>query len=190
MKSIADCSLGRYLTLKEFCTCTKTYRKYSDKIDPYPKNLETIQALQDLNQYLIDPIVDYFTKEQFQLTYGFCSVDLKKYLNQKDPVTGIKNGCVAPERDQHMAFEINKNGSYYCDRLGAACDFFIGNYPSDRLVNWILEQKLPFDSLYYYGKNRPIHMSYGPQHKRAIWTFTANGTPTRKGIEHWLQPKK
>ena len=49
-----------------------------------------------------------------------------------------------------------------------------------------MAQALPFDSLYFYGAERPIHVSYGPQHKRAIWTFTAQGTPTRRGIEHWL----
>jgi hypothetical protein len=61
---------------------------------------------------------------------------------------------------------------------------------SDRLVEWILEQRLPFDSLYFYGSNRPIHISYGDQHKRDIWTFTAKGTPTRKGIEDWVEAAK
>jgi len=28
-------------------------------------------------------------------------------------------------------------------------------------VEWILEQQLPFDSLYFYGSDRPIHISYG-----------------------------
>lgn len=179
--------LGRYLSLKDFCTCTKTYSKYSAQINPYPKNLETIKALHELNQYIIDPIIDYFSIAQFQLTYGFCSAELKKFLNQKDPQTNIKNGRIDPGRDQHMSHEINKNGQYYCTRLGAACDFLIKNYSSDEVVDWILEQKLPFDSLYYYGKNQPIHISYGFQNKRDIWTFTQAGTPTKKGIEGWLE---
>ncbi|PSB13841.1 hypothetical protein C7B61_01350 [filamentous cyanobacterium CCP1] len=57
---------------------------------------------------------------------------------------------------------------------------------SDRLVEWILEQQLPFDSLYYYGSDRPIHISYGWQQKQEIWAFTKKQTPTRKGIEHWV----
>nr|WP_242025504.1 hypothetical protein [Leptolyngbya sp. FACHB-36] len=130
---------------------------------------------------------DHFGKERFQLTYGFCSINLKRYLNQKDPQTGIKNGRVAPSLDQHMAHEVNRNGKYYCDRLGAACDFRIVELESDRLVKWILEQQLPFDSLYYYGSDQPIHISYGPQRGRNIWTFTKNGTPTRKGIENWIE---
>ncbi|EKQ69204.1 hypothetical protein OsccyDRAFT_1827 [Leptolyngbyaceae cyanobacterium JSC-12] len=159
--------IGQYLTLKEFCTCTQTYQKYADQIDPYPENLEeTIPALEALCHHILDPVIAHFGREQFQLTYGFCSKDLKRFLAQKDPETGIKNGRVDPSRDQHMAHEKNRNGKYYCDplrvtqsaRLGAACDFRIVGLASDplrvthsaRVVECILEQRLPFDSLYYY----------------------------------------
>jgi hypothetical protein len=182
--------IGKYLTLADFCTCTHTYQRYADQINPYPNNLEeTIPALQALCQSILDPIIDHFSKERFQLTYGFCSIDLKRFLAQKDPETGIKNGRVDPSRDQHMAHEKNRNGKYYCDRLGAACDFRIIGLESDRLVEWILEQQLPFDSLYYYGKDRPIHISYGSQRKRDIWAFTNTGQPTRKGIEGWISTR-
>lgn len=178
--------LGKHLTLHEFCTCTQTYRKYADRIDPYPSNVsETIPALEALCQHILDPVIDHFGREQFQLTYGFCSKDLKRFLSQKDPETGLKNGRVDPSRDQHMAHEVNRNGKYYCDRLGAACDFRIVGLESDRLVEWILEQRLPFDSLYFYGSDRPVHISYGLQQKRDIWAFTVKGTPTRKGTQQW-----
>ncbi len=180
--------LGKYLTLEVFCTCTQTYHKYADRIDPYPKNLEeTISALEALCQYIIDPVIDEFGWERFQLTYGFCSMDLKRFLAQKDPETGIKNGRVDPNRDQHMAHEKNRNGKYYCDRAGAACDFKIYDLPSDQLVDWIITQQLPFDSLYYYGADKPIHVSYGPQHKRDIWAFTEKGVPTKKSVQPWLK---
>ncbi len=78
-----------------------------------------------------------------------------------------------------MAHEVNRNGRYYCDRLGAACDFRTLDMPSNDLVDWVMGQGLLFDSLYFYGVERPIHISYGPQHKRDIWAFTAKGTPTR-----------
>ncbi|PSB32331.1 hypothetical protein [Stenomitos frigidus] len=179
---------GKYLTLEQFCTCTQTYCKYADRIDPYPKNLEeTLPALEALCQHILDPVIDHFSMEQFQLTYGFCSKDLKRFLSQKDPATGIKNGRVDPSRDQHMAHEMNRNGRYYCSRLGAACDFQIAGLESDRLVEWILEQQLPFDALYYYGINRPIHISYSPKRRHAIWAFTAGGVPTKKGIKQWLE---
>jgi hypothetical protein len=172
----------------EFCTCTQTYRNYSDQIDPFPKNQdETIPALEALCQYIIDPVIDEFgrdspserLRQRFLLTYGFCSADLKRWLAKKDPVTGVKHGIATPRLDQHMAHEVNRNGRYYCDRLGAACDFRILDLPSNELVDWVMGQGLPFDSLYFYGTDRPIHISYGPQHKRDIWAFTAKGTPTR-----------
>ncbi len=182
--------LGKYLTLADFCTCTQTYGKYSQQIDPNPKNSDSIIALQELNKFIIDPIIDYFGLKNFKLTYGFCSIDLKKFLAKKDPVTGIKNGRVEPSIDQHMAYELNRNGHYFCKRLGAACDFLIIDLFSDELVQWILTNKLPFDSLYFYGKHRPIHISYGRQHKREIWTFNTTGQPTKKGINNWLSLAK
>lgn len=178
--------LGKYQTLQEFCTCTQTYRKFADQIDPHPRNpSETIPVLEALCQHILDPVIDHFGQERFQLTYGFCSTDLKWFLSQKDPQTGIKNGRVDLSRDQHMAHEKNRNGKFYCDRLGVACDFRIVGVEGDRLVEWILEQQLPFDSLYYYGGDRPIHISYGLQHKRSIWAFTDTGVPKRKGTGNW-----
>ncbi|HLO87564.1 MAG TPA: hypothetical protein VK203_21515 [Nostocaceae cyanobacterium] len=188
---IKKLKLGKYLTLEEFCTCTQTYQKYSQNINPYPQNIsETIPALQELNKFIIDPVIDFFGIEKFKLTYGFCSANLKKYLAKTDPITGQKNGRVAPNLDQHMSYEINKNGKYHCERLGASCDFLILDLPTEQLVEWILQNKLPFDSLYFYGTNRPIHISYGQQHKRDIWTFNNSGQPTKKGIENWLQLAK
>ncbi|HEY9875518.1 MAG TPA: hypothetical protein V6D12_18955 [Candidatus Obscuribacterales bacterium] len=183
--------IGKYLSLDDFCTCTHTYRKYAEKIDPFPKNSKaTISALEALNQFIIDPVIDCFGIEKFQLTYGFCSPDLRKYLDKKDPVTGLKNGRIDPSRDQHMAHEVNSKGNYYCERLGAACDFLIRDIGSDRLVDWVLRSRLPFDSLYFYGADKPIHISYGSQHKRDMWTFTAKGQPTKKGIEDWIELAK
>jgi hypothetical protein len=186
-RSRESIKIGKYLDLIEFCTCTNTYQKYSKDINPFPKNPQTVTAIKELNQKIIDPIIDRFERENFKLTYGFCSFDLKRFLAQKDPETDLKNGRIDPRRDQHMSYEINRNGNYYCERLGAACDFIIKDRPSDFVIDWILAQKLPFDSLYFYGSDRPIHISYGIQHKRDIWAFIATGQPTKKGIENWLE---
>ena len=182
--------LGKYFTLADFCTCTQTYQKYRQHIDPNPKNPDSIVALQNLNRFILEPIIDHFGIETFRLTYGFCSEDLKRYLAKKDPVTGMKNGRVAPNIDQHMAHELNRNGNYFCKRLGAACDFYIVNLTSDQLVEWILQCKLPFDSLYFYDQKSPIHISYGQQQKRDIWTFNQTGQPTKNGISNWVELAK
>jgi hypothetical protein len=183
--------IGKYLTLEKFCTCTQTYRTYKDQINPFPANpQETIPAILALIEAIVDPVIDEFGCDRFRLTYGFCSKDLKRYLEKKDPVTGQKNGRVAPELDQHLAHEVNQKGHYYCHRLGASCDFLILDLSSSALVEWILAHQLPFDSLYFYGENRPIHISYGPQQKRDIWTFTRGRQPTKKGIEAWVELAK
>ena len=191
MEAQRSIRLGKYLTLEELCTCAQTYRRWADSIEPFPKNLEeTIPALQLLCDHIIDPVIDQYDQTRFELTYGFCSSDLNRFLAQKDPVTGLKNGKSTPRVDQHMACEKNRHGRYYCDRLGAACDFRITNLGSDSLVGWIIDQALPFDSLYYYGPRRPIHISYGPQHKRQIWAFTEQGTPTKQGVKFWQSQVK
>jgi hypothetical protein len=110
--------IGKYLTLEELSTCSQTYQKYAAQVDPYPKNPATITAWQNLAHFIIDPIIDNFGREKFQLTYGFCSNDLRKFLQKKDPITGLKNGRIDPSRDQHCAHEINQKGQYYCQRLG------------------------------------------------------------------------
>jgi hypothetical protein len=180
-------NVGRYLSLEDLCTCTQTYRKFSEQVDPYPKNPASIQALADLAENILDPLTDHYGRDHFQLTYGFCSTDLKRFLALRDPVTGQKNGIVSPHLDQHMAHELNRNGKPYCQRLGAAADFRILGVTSDAVVDWILGEKLPFDSLYFYSSERPIHLSYGPQNKRDVWTFSKRGQPTRQGIPHWVE---
>jgi hypothetical protein len=144
--SIGQQLLGRYLTLEEVCTCTQTYRRYADQIDPYPQNREeTIPALVSLCQHIIDPVIDAFGQERFQLTYGFCSADLKRWLAKTGPGDGgeewdcqPESGSAKPPIEQHMAHEVNRKGKYYCSRLGAACDFRIVDLPSDALVAWVL----------------------------------------------------
>lgn len=187
MKNNNSVKVGHYLNLEEVCTCTKTYRKFADFIDPYPENPASIQALTALAENILDPIITHYGRGDFQLTYGFCSSDLKRFLAMRDGVTGEKNGISSSHLDQHMAHEVNRNGRFYCKRLGAAADFYILGVPSDRVIDWILTKKLPFDSLYFYGSNRPIHISYGSQHKREIWTFLQSGQPTRTGIDHWIE---
>lgn len=183
---LPETRLGQFLTLRDFCTCTQTYKRFADKIDPYPKNPdETIPSLSALCAFILDPVISQFGLARFKLTYGFCSSDLKRWLAKSDPETGIKYGMSTPGSDQHMAHEKNRAGAYFCARLGASCDFRVTKLPSDDLVTWIVAKKLPFDSLYYYGPDRPVHVSHGPQNKRDIRAFLPNGVPTLRGTDAW-----
>jgi hypothetical protein len=75
--------IGKYLTLGELSTCSQTYQKYAAQIDPYPKNPETITAWQNLTHFIIDPIIDNFGREKFQLTYGSEKTSPKKRPNHR-----------------------------------------------------------------------------------------------------------
>lgn len=188
-EAVGDTKLGHHLTLRDFCTCTNTYKRFADQINPYPQNPEeTIPSLAALCEHILDPIISEFGIARFKLTYGLCSPDLKKWLAKKDPVTGIKYGMTTPEGDQHMSHERNRNGRHFCARLGASCDFRVIDLPSDELVTWIITKRLPFDAIYFYGPERPIHISHGPENKRYICAFAGEGpkkVPTPRGTEHW-----
>lgn len=170
----------KYSSIEEFCTCTQTYKRYKHLINPYPQNLDSVGAIENLFTQLLNPIIDHFGIENFHLTYGFASADLIKFLNRKDPVTGQKNGRICPAVDQHVAHERDRNGNYICKHLGAACDFLIKGVDSSEVTRWVVEN-LDFDSLYFYGCDRPIHLSYG-QGRRAAWTFTTRNTPVKLAL--------
>jgi hypothetical protein len=42
------------------------------------------------------------------------------------------------------------------------------------VAQWVAANT-PFDRLYYYGEARPIHVSYGPDHKREVFELVAAG---------------
>jgi hypothetical protein len=89
-----------------------------------------------------------------KLSYGFASPALTKHIS----------GRISPKLDQHAAHEKSRNGEYVCERLGAAVDFVIEDEDMLAVVEWI-KDNLIFDRLYYYGNNRPIHISYGSENK-------------------------
>ena len=173
--------IKHYLTIEEFCTCTKTYSKYKDFINPYPQYPDSIVAIESLFKKLLNPIIDRFGFENFHLTYGFSSRDLIKYLHKKDPATGLKNGRICPRVDQHAAHERDRNGNYMCKHLGAACDFQIKGISSSEVVSWT-SKNLEFDSLYFYECYRPIHISYSQNNRRVAWTFTTQNTPVKLNL--------
>ena len=90
-----------------------------------------------------------------RLTYGFCSAALAKQIPAH----------IAPKLDQHACHELNRLGKPICSRLGAAVDFIVEDEDMLEVAEW-LAANTPFDRLYFYGADKPIHVSYGPEHKR------------------------
>lgn len=140
-----DKPCGNNFTFRDFIACGQTQRETG--IANIPKEPETYTALLDLAVNLLDPIVDYFG--MIELTYGFCSAELSKKIP----------GRIAPKLDQHASHELNRLGKPICNRGGAAVDFIVENEDMFEVSQWIAEN-LEFDRLYYYGKDRPIHLSF------------------------------
>jgi DNA phosphorothioation-associated putative methyltransferase len=148
---VLDEACSERFTFRDLIECGDTWRK--TKIDNSPKAPESYNALADLARYILDPVVDYFGG--IKLTYGFCSTALGKSI-----VKGVASAL-----DQHAAFERKRTGKLVCNRGGASVDFIVEDENMAEVADWI-SNNLPFDRLYFYGKDRPIHISYGPEHKR------------------------
>lgn len=177
-----EMKLGRHLSLQDFCECTQTYRAFADQVDPYPKESASLNALSLLASEVLDPIIDHYGRESFLLTYGFCSNELRRKLVSKNPATGKPFGRVAPKLDQHSALETVDGVSLFCARGGSAADFRIVGQDSRSVMDWIVTQALPFDRMYFYGSDRSIHISHGPEHSRYICGFSEKNLPERKSV--------
>ena len=145
-----DSPCGQHLSYRQIIECGETQAKTG--LANCPKQPDSYTALYDLASHVLDPVIDYFG--MIKLTYGFCSHDLGKHIK----------GRVAPKLDQHAAHETNSKKTVICPRLGAAIDFIVEDENMREVADWVAENTL-FDRLYFYGEDRPIHVSYGPEQK-------------------------
>jgi len=141
---------GQNLTYRQLIECGETQQRIG--LANCPKQPDSYTALNDLATHILDPIIDYFG--MISLTYGFCSHELGKHINNR----------IAPKLDQHAAHELNTKKNLICPRLGAAIDFMVDDENMREVADWVTENT-PFDRLYFYGEDRPLHVSYGPEQK-------------------------
>lgn len=139
---------GENFTYRDLIECGETWHR--TRIDNAPKQPETYSALYALAANVLDPVIDYFG--MIKLTYGFASAALTKAIE----------GRIAPNLDQHAAHEMNRLGKPICPRVGAAVDFIVEDEDMVEVAKWIT-QNVPFDRLYVYGPDRPLHVSYRPE---------------------------
>lgn len=144
---------GRFLTYRQLIECGET--QTGSAIPNLPKRAESWNALYDLAENILDPVIDWFG--MISLTYGFCSPEL---------ATAIP-GRIDPKRDQHASHEVNRRGNPICVRLGAAVDFIVEDESMLDVARWVVANT-PFDRLYFYGEDQPIHVSFGPNHDRQV----------------------
>ncbi|GAB7220279.1 hypothetical protein [Vibrio comitans] len=97
------------------------------------------------------------------ITYGFNSGALNRYIQR------VSAKDTGPKEDQHASMELNLAGKRICQREGAACDLLVEGYEQRmHLVAKFITEHLPFDRMYFYGSNKPLHISFGPDHSRYI----------------------
>jgi DNA phosphorothioation-associated putative methyltransferase len=162
---------GNNLTYRQLIECGEM--QAATGLANLPKQPHSYTALYELAKNVLDPVIEYFG--MIQLTYGFCSHELSKRIPAR----------IAPKLDQHCAHELNSKKNLICERLGAAVDFIIEDENMREVADWIAEN-LPFDRLYFYGENRPIHVSYGEQHKHEyvdlVVTESGRQVPKRRKV--------
>jgi hypothetical protein len=149
-----DAPCGHNFTYRQLIECGETQAR--TKLPNLPKEPDSYTALYELAVNILDPVIDYFG--MIKLTYGFCSPELAKQIP----------GRIAPQLDQHAAHEKKRNGTFVCERLGAAVDFSVEDENMEDVARWIMEN-LPFDRLYFYGSDSPIHVSYSISPLREAW---------------------
>ena len=137
----------------DFILCGDAYNK--SNIDNSPRENGSYEAISLLSAKLMDPIVGKFGS--IILTSGFRSSLLLRHIKKR----------FAPRIDQHCALEKNSKGKLICQRAGAAADFYHQTVNSLDISKYIVSS-LPFDRLYYYGDDKPLHVSYGPDHAHKI----------------------
>lgn len=142
---------GQFLTYRQLIECGETQARTG--ISNLPTNPESYTALYDLATTILDPVIEYFGS--IRLTYGFCSAELASKIPAR----------VAPKLDQHAAYECKRTGAPICSRLGAAVDFIVQDENMREVADWIMSN-VPFDRLYYYGLDRPLHVSFSQSPER------------------------
>lgn len=122
-------------------------------------NAQSLLYLEQLAEQLLLPVQNQFGP--ISISYGFTSSPLLRYLIKHSP------GDMGPSLDQHASLELNTRGNRICQRDGAACDFWVQGYETRmHIIAQYITESLPFDRLYFYGKDRPIHLSIGPENAR------------------------
>lgn len=169
-----DQRCSRYLRWRDLLECGETWQRLASANPPgalLPQQPQTWQGLAELACALLDPLIERYGP--LRLTYGFAGPALTRHIGAR----------IAPRLDQHAGSERNGRGQPVCPRLGQACDFAVPGVASGEVARWIVAS-LPFDRLYLYGDERPLHLSYGPDHARAAFAMLA-GPGGRRVPRRW-----
>jgi DNA phosphorothioation-associated putative methyltransferase len=148
-----DDPCGRFLNYRDFIECGETQQRTG--ILNLPKRPESYGAINALATMVLDLVIEEYG--MIKLTYGFSSPELSRVIMAR----------IAPKIDQHSACELSRQSMPICSRQGAAVDFIVEDESMLEVAQWIAKH-CEFDRLYYYGDDRPVHVSAGPENNGAI----------------------
>lgn len=148
---------SNYYTFEMLFHCGETWQRLQCENSPQQK--ASWLAYQALAQELLDPLVKQFGMPL--ISFGFCGHQLRRVIQSKSQPR------IAPRLDQHASCELNRKGQLICSRQGAAIDLMYLTHSSTEIAHW-LACHTPFDRLYFYGPDRPLHLSLGPEQCRAM----------------------
>ncbi|WP_422449136.1 MULTISPECIES: hypothetical protein [unclassified Endozoicomonas] len=149
-----DDKCSKHFIYRSLIECGETCQSLG--ISNLPLDSASWDALAALARELLDPVVERFG--EITLTYGFCSPELA-IVRKRLASANHQIAAIYPSLDQHACYELNQKKERVCTRGGAACDFLVPDISSLEISLWIAEH-LPFDRLYFYAPDRPIHLSY------------------------------
>jgi hypothetical protein len=144
---------SRHFTFEDLCHCGDTWR--AARVENIPQEHATYEAIARLCVEILDPVFEAFGG--IELTYGFGGPALVRKIGRR----------IAPKLDQHAGHERNARGDLICPRLGQAADLTVLGVSSRDVARFIAETT-PFDRLYFYGDERPLHVSCGPEERRSL----------------------
>jgi hypothetical protein len=167
--------LGRRFLASDLVQLGETWERV--RIPNMPKEAATMQGLAWLVEVILDPVEAQFGP--IQLTYGFASPELTRHIP----------GRIDPSRDQHAGYELKPNGKPVCERLGQASDFFLEGMNMGAVALWVATNLL-FDRIYFYGSDRHLHVSVGPQASKTIVSMLPGASGKRIPVNRkltWLE---
>jgi DNA phosphorothioation-associated putative methyltransferase len=167
-----DQRCGETFLFRDFIECGETQKRH--QIANVPLKPETYNALHQLAVTVLDPVIDYFGP--IVLTYGVSCAALACAIDAR----------IAPNLDQHASYEKGRNGKQICSRGGAACDFLVKDEDMREVVEWMREH-VPFDRIYFYGSDRPVHVSIGPENSKVVYELRT--TESGKRVPRPLPPR-
>ena len=147
--------------------------------DNYPQERASISALNKLIEEILIPLQKRYG--DFIISYGFTSAPLHTFIQKHSPKG------TAPKLDQHASHELNRLGNSICSRGGAACDIKFQQTSALEIIRFAVGN-LTFDKIYFYGENKPLHISVHEQPLKHLQVVKTNAKgrriPTQKAFGH------